>query len=176
MRYFPLVVSGVELPASIVMWWICKLANRMLNVRWHFWSHFSKLHYRWIIYFDSSTKSDRWRTDTLKGGSQPHCSVKPCLCDEALTKVSQLELAPLVDEQVLGLEVAVENLTLVAVRQASEQLEHEDLQFNRERERKRERGRGRERDREREGGSERAVEKEIYSHQLKYKKKAQKPS
>lgn len=43
------------------------------------------------------------------------------------TEVSQLELSPLVDEQVLGLEVSVQDLPPVAIGQAPQQLEHEDL-------------------------------------------------
>lgn len=45
----------------------------------------------------------------------------------ALTKVSQLQLAPLVDEQVLRLQVPVQDLAAVAVGEAPEQLEHENL-------------------------------------------------
>lgn len=43
------------------------------------------------------------------------------------TKVGQLELPSLVDQQVLGLQVSVENLPLVAVGQTSQQLEQEEL-------------------------------------------------
>lgn len=44
------------------------------------------------------------------------------------TKICQLELPSLVDEQVLGFEVSVEDFPAVAISQATEQLEHEDLQ------------------------------------------------
>lgn len=43
------------------------------------------------------------------------------------TEVGQFELAPVVDEQVLGLQVPVEDFPLVAVGQAAQQLVHEDL-------------------------------------------------
>ena len=46
----------------------------------------------------------------------------------ALTKISQLQLPSLVDEQVLGLQVPVQDLAAVAVGEAPEQLEHENLQ------------------------------------------------
>lgn len=44
-----------------------------------------------------------------------------------LTKVGQLELPSLVDQQVLGLQVSVENFPLVAVGQTAEQLEEKQL-------------------------------------------------
>lgn len=44
-----------------------------------------------------------------------------------LTEVCQLQLPPLVDEQVLRFEVTMQDLPPVAVRQTSQQLEHEDL-------------------------------------------------
>lgn len=43
------------------------------------------------------------------------------------TKISQLELSSLVDEQVLGFEVSVQDLSPVTVSQTTQQLEHEDL-------------------------------------------------
>lgn len=44
-----------------------------------------------------------------------------------LTKVGQLELPSLVDQQVLGLQVSVENFPPVAVGQTTEQLEEKQL-------------------------------------------------
>lgn len=44
------------------------------------------------------------------------------------TKVSQFELAPVIDEQVLRLKVSVEDFPLVTVGQTTHQLEHEDLE------------------------------------------------
>lgn len=60
------------------------------------------------------------------GGSDPPANPYP---DPgiSLTKVSQLQLAPLIDEQVLGLQVPVQDLAAVAVGQAPEQLEHVNL-------------------------------------------------
>lgn len=46
------------------------------------------------------------------------------------TKVSQLQFSFVIDEQVLGLQVSVEDFPLVAVGQTPEKLEHEDLQEN----------------------------------------------
>lgn len=43
------------------------------------------------------------------------------------TEVGQFELALVVDEQVLRLQVSVEDFPLVAVGQTAQQLEHEDL-------------------------------------------------
>ena len=43
------------------------------------------------------------------------------------TKVGQLELLPVVDEQILRLEVAVQHLVLVAERHTLQQLEQERL-------------------------------------------------
>lgn len=44
-----------------------------------------------------------------------------------LTEVGKLQLPPLVDEQVLGFQVPVQDLAAVAVGKAPEQLEHENL-------------------------------------------------
>lgn len=44
-----------------------------------------------------------------------------------LTKVSQLELSSVADQQVLRLQVAVQDVPLVDVGQASQQLEQEEL-------------------------------------------------
>jgi hypothetical protein len=46
---------------------------------------------------------------------------------EVLTKVSQFELSAVVDEQVLGFEVSVEDFAAVAVVEAAQQLEQEEL-------------------------------------------------
>lgn len=46
---------------------------------------------------------------------------------EVLTKVSQFELSAVVDEQVLGFEVSVEDFAAVAVVEATQQLEQEEL-------------------------------------------------
>lgn len=43
------------------------------------------------------------------------------------TKVGQLELSTLVDQQVLGFQVSVENLPPMTVRQAAKQLEKKEL-------------------------------------------------
>lgn len=49
-------------------------------------------------------------------------------CREATpTKVGQLELAALVDQQVLGFQVSVQNLPPMTVRQAAKQLEKKEL-------------------------------------------------
>lgn len=48
-----------------------------------------------------------------------------------LTEVSQFELAPLVNQQVLRLQVPVENFPLVTIRQPSQNLEQEDLRRRR---------------------------------------------
>lgn len=45
----------------------------------------------------------------------------------SLTEVGQLQLPLLVDEQVLGLQVPVQDLAVVTVGEAPEQLEHENL-------------------------------------------------
>lgn len=45
-----------------------------------------------------------------------------------LTEISQFEFSFLVDEQVLGLQVPVENFPLVTIRQPSQNLEQEDLE------------------------------------------------
>lgn len=45
-----------------------------------------------------------------------------------LTKISQFELSPLIDEEILGLQVPVENFPLVTIRQPSQNLEQEDLE------------------------------------------------
>lgn len=45
----------------------------------------------------------------------------------ALTKVSQLQLPPLTNEQVLWFQISVQDLAAVAVGKAPEQLEHENL-------------------------------------------------
>lgn len=44
------------------------------------------------------------------------------------TEISQFELAPVIDEQVLRLQVSVEDFPFVTVGQTAEQLKHEDLQ------------------------------------------------
>lgn len=44
------------------------------------------------------------------------------------TKIGQLQLALVVDEKVLRLQVSVEDFSFVAVGQTAQQLEHEDLQ------------------------------------------------
>lgn len=46
----------------------------------------------------------------------------------AFTKVSQFELSSVVDEEVLGLQVSVENFPSVTVRQPSQDLEQENLE------------------------------------------------
>lgn len=43
------------------------------------------------------------------------------------TKVSQFKLSSVVDEQILGLQVSVENLPSVTVRQASQDLKQKNL-------------------------------------------------
>lgn len=43
------------------------------------------------------------------------------------TKVSQFKLSSVVDEQILGLQVSVENLPPVTVRQASQDLKQKNL-------------------------------------------------
>lgn len=50
-------------------------------------------------------------------------------CERAVfpTEVGQFELALVVDEQVLRLQVSVEDFPLVTVGQTTQQLEHEDL-------------------------------------------------
>lgn len=58
----------------------------------------------------------------------------PALWALALTKVSQLQLPFLIDEQVLGFQVAVQDLAAVAVGKTPEQLEHENLGERKERE------------------------------------------
>lgn len=45
-----------------------------------------------------------------------------------LTKVGQLELSEVADQQVLGLQVPVEDPAAVDVAEAAQQLEHEDLE------------------------------------------------
>lgn len=45
-----------------------------------------------------------------------------------LTEICQFEFSSLVDQEVLGLQVPVENLPLVTVRQPSQNLEEEDLE------------------------------------------------
>lgn len=48
-------------------------------------------------------------------------------CSVCPTKIGQFELALVVDEQVLRLQVSVEDFPLVTVGQTTQQLEHENL-------------------------------------------------
>lgn len=50
-----------------------------------------------------------------------------CLFIFFFTKVSQFKLSSVVDEQILGLQVSVENLPPVTVRQASQDLKQKNL-------------------------------------------------
>lgn len=52
---------------------------------------------------------------------KPHCPSSP-------TKVCQFELSSLVDQQVLGFQVSVENFPAMAIRQTPQQLEKIELQ------------------------------------------------
>lgn len=52
------------------------------------------------------------------------------MCVFLPTEVGQFELALVVDEQVLWLEVSVEDFSLVTVGETTQELEHEDLQKN----------------------------------------------
>lgn len=79
-----------------------------------------------------------WDQMTCSPINDPHQSPsKPrsltCTAEryQGLTEVGQLELAPLVNEQVLRLEVPVQNLPPVAVGQAPQNLEQEDLERRR---------------------------------------------
>lgn len=49
-------------------------------------------------------------------------------CRPPLTEIGQFEFSSLVDQEVLGLQVPVENLPLVTVRQPPQNLEEEDLE------------------------------------------------
>ena len=62
-------------------------------------------------------------------GAAPSCtSLQCCIFPRGPpTEVSQLELSSLVDEQVLGFEVSVQDLSPMTVSQTTQQLEHEDL-------------------------------------------------
>lgn len=61
------------------------------------------------------------------------CGAKGCvkasgfLADGQPTEVGQLELPSLIDQQVLGLQVSMENFPLMAVGQTSQQLEKKEL-------------------------------------------------
>lgn len=52
----------------------------------------------------------------------------PCPPSSFLTKIRQLKLPQVADEQVLGLQVPVENLPAMDVAQSPEQLEQKDLE------------------------------------------------
>lgn len=47
-----------------------------------------------------------------------------------LTEVSQFELPTVIDEEVLGFEVSMENFASVTVAQSSQKLEQEELHTN----------------------------------------------
>lgn len=52
-------------------------------------------------------------------------------CIVVQTKVSQFELPTVIDEEVLGFEVSMENFASVTVAQSSQKLEQEELHTNR---------------------------------------------
>lgn len=63
---------------------------------------------------------------TLNGGTIAACGLVG-----TLTKICQLELPSVVDEQVLRFEVSVENFPAMAVSQATQDLKQEDLERER---------------------------------------------
>lgn len=62
------------------------------------------------------------------GGPRPLARTRPLApAGPALTEVSQFQLSPLANEQVLRFQVTVQDFAAVAVGKAPEQLEHENL-------------------------------------------------